>query len=107
MPYITDKVIIKDPFLDKRVKLLPCQKEMVLYYRAQGWSQRELARHFNVSRRLITLVTDPEKQKRNLERRMERGGHSQYYSTEKNNAYMRKHRQDKYKTLKDTVKNKK
>jgi transposase len=102
MPYVTDKDNISCPFMDRRTKLLPCQKEMVLYYREQGLSQRELARKFNVSRRLITYIIDPKKSARNLECRAERGGHKAYYDREKNNEYMKNHRSYKYNTLKVT-----
>jgi transposase len=103
MPYTTEKINIECPFLDKRVKLLPCQKEMVLHYRGEGWSQRALAKHFNVSRRLITFVIDPDKKRRDLENRAARGGHKVYYDREKNNTYMKSHRAKKHILLKDTV----
>jgi transposase len=104
MPYITDKTAISCPFLDKRVKLLPCQKEMVSHYRNLGWSQRKLAAHFNVSRRLITFVIDDTKKERDLQRRAERGGSMAYYDKAKNTSGMRKHRRHKYLTLKESLK---
>jgi len=104
MPYKTEQVRIDCPFLDRRTKLLPCQREMVKYWRKKGASQRMLAKMFSVSRRLITFVLDDEKHKKNLERRRERGGTKQYYDKEKNNEYIKTHRKDKHLRLKDTIK---
>lgn len=104
MPYLTEKIKYEDPFLDKRCKLLPCQKEMVLYYRKEGWSQRKLASHFNVSRRLIQFILDPEKQKLNLQQRFENGGSKQYYNKEKHTAAIRETRRRKQEILKETTK---
>lgn len=103
MPYKTAKIKIDCPFLDRRTKLLPCQREMVKYWRKQGASQRELAKMFSVSRRLITFVLDEEKHKKNLERRRELGGSKAYYNKDKHRESIKKHRRDKYNRLKDTI----
>jgi len=103
MPYKTEKLAIKDPFMDRRTKLLPCQKQMVKYWRAVGYSQRQLAKMFKVSRRLIQFTIDEDKHKENLKRRDERGGTKQYYNREKHNEYMKKHRKDKHKRLKEII----
>ena len=100
MPYKTDKEAYNCPFLDNRTKLLPCQKEMILHYREQGYSQRKLAEMFSVSRRTIQFVLDPEKLAENKRRRAERGGTKQYYDKEKHNASMKKYRNLKNNTLK-------
>ena len=68
MPYKTERVKLDSAFIDKRVKLLPCQKEMVVYWTKQGLSQRQLARMFNVSRRLITFIQDPKKKEKDLQK---------------------------------------
>lgn len=105
MPYKTEKIPFGSPFLDKRVKLLPCQREMVLYWTNQGLSQRKLAKMFNVSRRLITFIQDPEKKKRDLENREARGGSKAYYKGGKEWAEtMKRHRKRKYEILKDLIK---
>ena len=101
MPRKTDSKTLNSPFLKRSAKLLPCQKEMILYWRERGESQRSLARMFNVSRRLITFVLDPEKQAENLKRRAERGGSKTYYNKEKHREYTKEHRKYKYKILKD------
>lgn len=79
MPYRTERLRLNSPFLDKRVKLLPCQREMVLYWTDRGLSQRKLAALFKVSRRLITFIQDPKKKERDLENRAARGGSATYY----------------------------
>lgn len=100
MPRLTDSLAINDPFLDRRTKLLPCQKERVLSLHNTGASQRKLAAMFGVSRRLITFVIDPSKQLANLERRQERGGTKQYYDKSKHADSMRTHRIYKHQILK-------
>jgi hypothetical protein len=104
MPYKTDKIKIDCPFLDRRTKLLPCQKERMLLLREEGYSQRKLAALFNVSRRLVTFVIDPQKKVKDLENRRDRGGSMVYYKGGEEWAKtMREHRQYKYKTLKHRV----
>lgn len=100
MPYSTEKLAIDNPFMDRRVKLIPCQREMVLYWHREGLSQRKLAAMFHVSRRTIQFIIDPEKLQKNKERREERGGWEQYYDREKNNDYQKTHRRYKHQILK-------
>lgn len=105
MPRKTDPIPIKDPFMDRRTKLIPCQKEMIVYWNKEfGFSQRKLAEMFKVSRRTIQFVLDPEKLKQNKERREERGGWKQYYDKEKHAAQTRNHRDYKKTALKNRVK---
>jgi len=96
MPSKIDKIIIDDAFLKKSAKLLPCQKEMIVYWNNRGSSQRKLASMFNVSRRLIQFILDPSKHQANLEARKERGGSKIYYKREKHTLAVKEHR--KYKT---------
>lgn len=103
MPYITDKTKIDDAFIDKRVKLLPCQREMIHYLHDKGSSINSLARLFKVSKRLVQFELFPERKKKNLADRELRGGAMQYYNREKHNEYMRKHRQHKYNVLKESL----
>jgi len=104
MPYKTEKVKIQDPFLDKRTKLLPCQKEMMQYWFQQGLSQRKIAAMFSVSRRLVIFTTQPEKHKKNLQAREDRGGSKIYYKGgEAWNETMKRHRRYKQALLKDTI----
>lgn len=104
MPYKTEKLKLDSPFLDKRVKLLPCQKEMVLYWSEQGLSQRQLAAMFKVSRRLITFIQDPQKKVKDLENRAARGGSKIYYKGgEEWNETMKRHRRRKHELLKHLI----
>lgn len=101
MPYKTEKLSLKDPFLDRRTKLLPCQKEMVVYwYKVQGSSIGAIARMFKVNKRLIQFILFPERLKKNISDRQDRGGTAQYYNREENNQSIKEHRKYKHKTLK-------
>jgi hypothetical protein len=99
MPRITDTIPIDCPFLRKNTKLLPCQKEMVVYWGKRGASQRRLANMFNVSRRLIQFILNPDAHKKNLERRHERGGSKMYYKKDEHTKAIREHRQYKKELL--------
>jgi hypothetical protein len=104
MPYKTEKVKINCPFLDRRTKLLPCQKERMLYLGSLGYSQRKLASIFNVSRRLVTFILDPQKKVKDLSNRRDRGGSMAYYKGGSEwAATIREHRQYKHKILKDII----
>lgn len=104
MPYKTDKMAINDPYLDRRVKLLPFEKEEIKTLYKQGASKRHLARSYEVSRRLIDFIVHPERKERDLELRKERGGSKVYYKREKHTAAMRKHRKHKRQVLKFRLK---
>lgn len=66
-----------------------------------GYSQRKLAAIFNVSRRLVTFVIDPDKKERDLANRERRGGTMVYYKGGDDWArQMREHRRYKYKLFK-------
>ena len=93
-----DRTKIANSLLDKRVKLQPEQKaEIVLLYKTGDISINQLARNYQVSKRLIHFILFPERHKLNLELRAERGGSKQYYDTEKNTIKQREHR--KYKRM--------
>lgn len=107
MPYKSQKIRFNDPFLDKRCKLIPCQVEMVKKLHEEGWSQRQLATRFNVSRRLIVFTVYPERRVKNYQKRVERGGSKQYYEPEKWPEIVRNHRRRKHQILKNTIHEKK
>ncbi len=97
----TDLQALHDPFLDRRCKLLPCQKEMILYwYNYSGESLRQLARRFKVDRRTIEFVLFPAEKDRNVELRKARGGHRLYYDRVLHAQAMKEHRDYKKKLLK-------
>lgn len=80
MPYkseYTHKKIPRDK--DRRVKLSLEDKEEIKLIYPIIKSQRKLAKKYNVSRRLIQFILDPEKKKRDLELRALRGGSMVYY----------------------------
>lgn len=81
---------------NKTKKLTADDKEEILkLYKTGGFSQRELAKMFNVHRRTIQFVLDPESLKRNNEQRKERGKDGRYYDKEKQRLYMREYRRRK------------
>ena len=99
MPYKHEYTKMKIPAnRDKRRKLTEQEKDEIkeLY----GFvSQRKLAKAYNVSRRLITFIGNPEAHKANLRRRAETGGSMQYYNKESNTKSIRtcrKRRQEMY-----------
>lgn len=96
MPKRVDKLSLNNEFLDKRVKLLPCQKEMVIYnYQKFGYSMRKLSDIFKVDRRLIQFTLFPERQFINIQKRKERGGWKQYYDKDIHTLSMKNHRDNK------------
>lgn len=101
MPYKTDTKLLADQFIDRRVKLLNCQREMVHYWYGEGMSITAIAKLFKVNKRLIQFELFPERKKKNLKDREERGGTMQYYDKDKHRETIKEHRKYKYKTLKD------
>jgi hypothetical protein len=98
MPYKTEKIKIDCPFLDRRCKLLPCQKEMIHFRYSNGESINVLSRKFNVNKRLIQFELFPERKVKNLKDREIRGGSSIYYKGGKEwSETIKNHR--KYKNL--------
>jgi len=96
MPALVDNITVGSPFLDRRVKLLPCQRERIYQmHHAEGFGIRELARIFKVDKRRIQFIAYPERHLKNLEDRRARGGSVRYYATSKNTEAMAKHRAHK------------
>ena len=62
MPYSTEHIALQNPFIDKRSKLLPCQKERIfaMYHETDDWSLNGLAKRFGVSKRTIHFIVKPE-----------------------------------------------
>ena len=85
------KKIPREPGKDRRVKLSETQKDQIREL-ALTLSQRELAARFQVSKRTIQFVLNPERREANYERRKERGGSAQYYDKETHADAMRRHR---------------
>jgi hypothetical protein len=98
MPYKfeTDNLVIPTK-LKKTAKLTAEDKEEIRYryLKVGGVSQRDLAKEYDVSRRLIVFCIYPERQKANYAKRVANGGSRQYYDKEKQTESMRKHRRYK------------
>lgn len=93
MPRKSDLIPIKNEYLDRRTKLTKENKKRIQELYATGeYSQRELARMYGVSRRLIVFTIYPERREANYQVRVERGGSKQYYDREEHKAAMQKHR---------------
>lgn len=66
MPYIHETNHIKLTGLqDRRRKLTDEQKVEIIRLRDEGWSLMELARKFEVSKKLILLIVNPESKAKN------------------------------------------
>ena len=104
MPYKTDKLKLGCPFLDRRCKLIPCQKEMVHYWYSNGVSINGLSRKFNVNKRLIQFELFPERKVKNIKDREIRGGSAIYYKGGKEwSETIKNHRNYKNSLLKNTI----
>lgn len=96
MPYKSEKAKIAGTKHDRRRKLTNEQKaEIKTLYETGEYSQRELARQYGVSRRLVVFCIYPERQVKNYEKRVEKGGSKIYYVKDKHTASVRKHRHHK------------
>jgi transposase-like protein len=96
MPYKCRNIKIPDGKKASQ-KLTQEQKEEIYKrYNIDGdVSQRQLAREYGVSRRLITFIIDPKKHEENLQRRKEAGGSKKYYDKDKHKEAIKKHRRRK------------
>lgn len=66
MPYIHETNHIKLVGLqDRRRKLTDEQKAEIIRLRDEGWSLMELAKEFEVSKKLILLIVNPESKAKN------------------------------------------
>ena len=96
MPYKSEKIKLSKE-QDRRIKLTDEQRTEVREKYSTGlYSQRTLAKEYNVSRRLITFVLDEDKQKRNAELLKERKSDGRYKPTKEEWAEtIREHRRYK------------
>ena len=92
MPRKTDKIPIDNKFLDRRTKMLPCQKERAKQLHEEGSSINSIARMFKVNKRTIQFLLFPERLKKNIADRELRGGWKQYYDKEKHSKDIKEHR---------------
>lgn len=105
MPYKSEKIKIEGTKLDRRRKLTEDQKAYIRWLREEeGLSQRKLAAMFGVSRRLITYILDPEKEKRSkaiLKQHRQEGWYK--YTKEQWAETMKEHRHYKEQLHKDGI----
>lgn len=94
MPYKSEKIKISGTKFDRRIKLTEEQKNEIIALRGII-SQRKCALMFNVSRRTIVFLWNPEKLEQNKARRQERGGWRQYYDKKKHRESMKNTRRYK------------
>lgn len=70
---------LRDPFLDGRVKLIPCKVEMVKYWHSTGMPIRHIANIFKVTDAAIRFIIKPEIKKTYKQCLEKRGGYSKNY----------------------------
>lgn len=96
LPYKFEKIPINNPKYDKRVKLTDEDRESIREEYASGViSQNTLAKKYGVSKRLVQFILNPEKQEIAKQQFAERQKDGRYYDKDKNNEYMRNHREHK------------
>lgn len=105
MPYKSEKIKIEGTKLDRRRKLTEDQKEYIRWLREEEkLSQRQLAAMFGVSRRLITFILDPEKERKSKARAKQLRQEGRYkYTKEQWAEVMKEHRHYKEKLHKDGI----
>lgn len=86
-----DTIALADQFLDRRTRLLDCQKEQVKRLREQGLSYQKLADIFKVSKRLIEFIIKPEAL---AENRKHRKANAPKYHCKKKNTAAKKNLRD-------------
>lgn len=80
---------------DRRVKIPKSEYPKIRLKHEAGYGVRELGREYGVDHRLIQFILFPDRKKKNVEDRQERGGSKVYYNREKHRLAMRKHRAHK------------
>lgn len=98
MPYKAEKMKLP-PELDRRRKLSDEQKDEIRHKYSTGfYSLNGLAKEYNVSKKTVLLIVNPESKRKNDERIKE---HWRDYAPtkEQRNAIMREHRAYKHKKL--------
>lgn len=98
MPYFEEGKYLIPPNKKRTRKLSDEDREDIKKMYASGdFSYNTLAKKFNVSKRLIIFIVNPESKRREYERRRERIrlGLYQQYNPEKGAEYMRNHRRYK------------
>lgn len=103
MPYRSTGIIISGTCYDRRRKLTPGQRaEIFRRYHTEDVSQRQLAREYGVSRRLVSFIVNPESEERNRELLNGRKAKGLYKPDRKRHTeIIREHRRYKQKLYKE------
>lgn len=100
MPYKAEKKRLP-PELDRRRKLSDEQKNEIKHKYSTGfYSLNGLAKEYNVSKKTVLLIVNPESKRKNDER-IKNHWCDYMPSKEERNAIMREHRAYKHKVLKE------
>ena len=103
MPYRSTGIIISGTRYGRRQKLTPGQRAEIFHrYHTENVSQRQLAREYGVSRRLVTFIVNPESEERNRELLNERKAKGLYKPDRKKHAeIIREYRRYKQRLYKE------
>lgn len=97
MPYKSEKMSINNELLDRRVKLLSSQKiEIAELYKTGNYSLNGLAKQFNVSKKTIFNIVNPEKLEISKQQYKERRKDGRYYDKEVHRKAMQSYRKYKH-----------
>jgi hypothetical protein len=97
MPYKSQKIKIENTKFDRRIKLNEEDKKCIYnLYHKENFSQRNLAKIYNVSRRTISFIVNPE----SLNRHKELSKNRNYYNKDSNREYIKNHRRYKQELFK-------
>lgn len=100
MPYKTEKQKLP-PELDRRRKLSDEQKDEIRHKYSTGlYSLNKLADEYNVSKKTVLLIVNPESKRKN-DNRIKDHWRDYVPSKEERNAIMQEHRAYKHKVLKE------
>lgn len=100
MPYKTEKQKLP-PELDRRRKLSDEQKDEIRHKYSTGlYSLNKLADEYNVSKKTVLLIVNPESKRKN-DNRIKDHWRDYVPSKEERNAIMREYRAYKHKVLKE------
>lgn len=100
MPYKAEKKRLP-PELDRRRKLSDEQKDEIVHKYSTGlYSLNGLAKEYNVSKKTVLLIVNPESKRKN-DNRIKDHWRDYVPSKEERNAIMREHRAYKHKVLKE------
>lgn len=102
MPYKSEKIKIEGTMFDRRRKLSDDQKQHIRWLREEEEiSYNNLAKMFNVSKRLIIFVCCPEKEEKSRQRFKELRKDGRYYNRESHNQSVKEMRRYKQELVKN------